>query len=103
MQRYKEFAEIIKDETNFNRRRYSTLYIPDFPQRDTDIYIITKRTTRMDLLANEYYGDPRYWIIIAKANVLNNATIRPPIGIRLRIPYPLNTGVIETLFIDKQN
>lgn len=102
MQRYKEFTEIIKDENNNNRRRYSTLYYPNLPQRDTDIYIITKRTDRMDLLANQYYGDPRYWVIIARSNVLNDATIRPPIGIRLRIPYPLNPDDIDTSFREKQ-
>lgn len=100
MQRYQEFSEIIT--TSQNKKRYATLYYPDFPVRDTDIYIITRRTDRMDLLAYDYYGDQRYWVIIAKANALNNATIRPPVGTRLRIPYPLNPDDIDILFRDSQ-
>lgn len=100
MQRYEEFAEIIN--TDGGKRRYSSLFYPKIEQRSTDIWIITRRSDRLDLIADQYYGDPRYWVIIAKSNRLHNATIRPPIGIRLRIPYPLNPGDIETYFRDAQ-
>lgn len=95
MQRYEEFSPIIKDE---GKRRYSTLYYPRFPRKSSDIYIIAKISDRLDLLAYEYYGDPRYWVILARANKLNNATIKPPVGFRLRIPYPLDGGDIASLF-----
>lgn len=100
MQRYEEFAEIIK--TQEGKRRYSTLQYPRFPISSSDIWIITKTSDRLDLLAAQYYGDPRYWVILARANKLHNATIRPPIGFRLRIPYPLSSGDIEVIFRNAQ-
>ena len=100
MQRYEQFAEIIK--VSQGKRRYSTMYYPKLERKTSDIYLIAKSSDRLDLLAYQYYGDVRYWVIIAKANNLHNATLRPPVGIRIRIPYPLNSGDIESLFIDAQ-
>jgi len=99
LQRYEEFAEIIK--TDEGKRRYATLYYPRIPKKSSDNYIITKVSDRLDLLAFQYYGDTRYWTIIAKANKLHNATIRVPVGFRLRIPY-LTGSDIETLFREAQ-
>lgn len=100
MLRYKEFTEVIK--TDEGKRRYATLYYPKFEKKSSDQYIICKITDRLDLLAFQYYGDSRYWIVLAKANKLNNATIKPPIGFRLRIPFPLNNVEIEELFRNAQ-
>lgn len=101
MQRYEEFAPVIIDSST-NKRRYSSLYYPKFEPRSSDIYIIAKISDRLDLLANQYYGDVRYWVVIAKANKLYDGTIKPPVGMRLRIPYPLNNGDIEVLFTEAQ-
>lgn len=100
MQRYEEFTDIIP--TAEGKRRYSSLYYPKVPRKASDNWIITKSSDRLELLAFEYYGDTRYWVIIAKANKLFNATIRIPVGIRLRIP-DITRDEIEQLFIDAQN
>jgi hypothetical protein len=100
MLRYDEFAEVIK--TPEGKRRISTLYYPKPDVRETDIYILTKINNRLDLLAYDYYGDTRYWPIIAKANNLHFPTLRVPVGIRLRIPYPLAPYEIEEMFTEKQ-
>lgn len=100
MQRYEEFTDIIP--TAEGKRRYSSLYYPKVPRKASDNWIITKASDRLELLAFEYYGDTRYWVIIAKANKLFNATIRIPVGIRLRIP-DITRDEIEQLFIDAQN
>lgn len=97
VQRYQEFAEIIIDQSN-KKRRYGTLYYPTIEQKSTDVFIITNLGHRLDLLSYQYYGDVRFWPIIARANKLHNATIRPPLGIRLRIPYPLDYDEIQTAF-----
>lgn len=97
MQRYEEFAEIIINPRT-GKRRYSTLYYPKIERKSSDKYIITKITDRLDLIANREYGDPRYWVILAKVNKLNNGTIKPPVGFRLRIPLPLTSGDVETYF-----
>ena len=56
------------------------------PKRDDDIYIITQETDRLDLLANEFYGDSTLWWIIAQANNLNAVNIGLDAGVQLRIP-----------------
>lgn len=100
MQRYEEFSEeIIASQ---NKRRYATLYYPVPEKRSSDVYIITNKMDRLDLLADKYYNDPRLWVIIAKANTLHAGTIRVPTGVRLRIPYPLSYTDIEEMFINKQ-
>lgn len=100
MQRYEEFTEIIT--ASQGKRRYSTLYYPRLERRTSDIFIISKKSDRLDLLSNQYYGDSRYWPIIAKANNLHNGTIRVPVGIRIRIPYPLNSSDINAKFVERQ-
>lgn len=88
MQRYEIAAKPFKGSQN--KVRYSTIYYPKVEPSDQDIYITVKISDRLDLLAKTYYDDPRLWIVIAKANNLHNGSIKPPVGMRLRIPYPLN-------------
>ena len=100
MQRYEEFAEVIT--ATQKKRRYSTMYYPNIDRKTSDIHRVSKASDRLDLLATEYYGDPRYWVIIAKANKLHAGTIRVPVGIRLRIPYPLDSGDVAREFTIRQ-
>jgi hypothetical protein len=65
--------------------------------KTSDFFIYAKSGDRLDLLANDYYGDPRYWWIIANENDIGKGTIIPPVGIRLRIPYPLDMLELENL------
>ena len=100
MQRYEKFAEIIK--VTQGKRRYSTMYYPTPERKTTDIFIIAKKTDRLDELAHRYYGDVRLWVMLAKANKLHAGTIRIQPGIRLRIPFPLSPGDIYEQFTNKQ-
>lgn len=100
MQRYDLFSEIIK--TKENKRRYATLYYPEITKRQSDIFIITKRFDRLDLLASKYYNDPRFWVIIAKANNLHQASLFMPAGMRLRIPASVDYNILGTEFKNKQ-
>jgi len=100
MQRYEEFTDVIT--ATQKKRRYSTLYYPNIERKTSDIFIVTKLSDRLDLIATDQYGDPRYWVIIAKANLLHAGTIRVPPGIRLRIPFPLDPGDATREFSRKQ-
>ena len=61
----------------------TTIY-SSIPKSDSDIYVITQAGDRLDLLAQQYYGDVSLWWYIAKANKLTFMTI--PTGTSLRIP-----------------
>ncbi len=101
MQRYESTVEFIRHNGN-GRRRYETMLYPDFSPAITDQYIISKRLERMDLIAADWYGDPRLWWVIQRANQLPGGTLIVPAGIRLRIPFPLDLRKLRELMNDKQ-
>ena len=45
---------------------------------------------RLDLLANQYYGSPTYWWIIANANNIHDGKLGLKDGTILRIPKDYN-------------
>lgn len=98
MNRYKETVQKIR-HNGHGKRRWETMYYPTFEKRNSDIYIMTKRMERLDLLANEYYGDPRLWWVISRSNThIPKGTFQIPPGKRLRIPNPLTVlTVLEEL------
>jgi len=69
--------------------RYQTTRYPSFPKRPTDLYIISREQDRLDLLANEFYKDPRFWWVLARVNNLGKGSLDVPMGIQIRIPFPL--------------
>ncbi len=70
--------------------RYKTTRYPTLQKNPSDLYIISRDQDRLDLLSNEFYKDPRYWWVLAKANNLGKGTLDVPPGIQLRIPYPIS-------------
>jgi hypothetical protein len=85
--RYKDY----KTKKYKNRELYRTILYPLIPPRISDLYIIPNENDRLDLLAHKYYGDVRYWWIIAQANHLGKGSLRVKPGIRLRIPIDKNS------------
>lgn len=67
-------------------KRYNTTTLPIIEKTFADRYIFTREGDRLDLLANEFYGDPRHWVILAMANNLGKGTLSCPDGMQLRIP-----------------
>ena len=79
--RYKQ-AKIISDK---NDTKYYETANPVYVEKtNADIYVITGDGGRLDLLANQFYGDPMLWHRIADANNLNLINVKA--GVRLRIP-----------------
>ena len=68
-------------ETIYLPTKYPTL-VPS----NEDYYIIAREEDRMDLIANDFYGDPTLWWVIAMANDLPGDSFFPPRGFQLRIP-----------------
>ena len=91
--------KINRDQTTQNRY-YKNIEYPEIPVSSNDIYIISKATDRLDLLANDYYGDVRYWWVISKANpdkVKRDSFFINP-GLQIRIPS--NVENIYNVFLN---
>ena len=58
----------IKRDRVKNIRYYKNIEYPEIPISENDIYILSKSTDRLDLLAKDYYNDVRLWWVISKAN-----------------------------------
>ena len=84
-----QFTEKLSD-------KYLTTRYPSFPKQQTDLYIISRESDRLDLLSNEFYKDPRYWWVLAEANNLFNGSMSVPAGKQIRIPFPI-TDLLENL------
>lgn len=101
MQRYHDTVELIKRDTP--KRSYETMLYPTFPYLPTDLYIISRKMERMDLLAHEHYGDPRLWWVIQRANNgLAYGSLVIPSGLRIRIPHPYTAYDILEMMKEKQ-
>ena len=82
--------------------RYKTTRYPILPKSASDLYIISRDQDRLDLLSNEFYKDPRYWWVLAKANNLGKGTLDVPAGMQLRIPFPIS-DLIDRLKVAEDN
>jgi len=88
MDRYQfQRPKVKKDK---KRIQGQTIY-PAILPRVTDLYIVVRDGQRMDTLANEYYGNPSMWWIIAQANNITGGTLFLKPGSSIRIPKDLAT------------
>ena len=100
MNRYQKIRKI-RNENEFvgtiGDQYYRTTYYPQIPPQESDIYVETEFGDRLDLLANQFYGEVTlYWIIsTANPNVLNLGSLFPPTGAQLRIPININAIVAD--------
>lgn len=62
------FEDIRKKKTNKGKRFYRETFVPEVPIQEGDIYFITERGDRLDLLAYEFYKDVSLWWVLAAAN-----------------------------------
>jgi len=96
MNRYKNISTFNNSVVKPGKRFYGVVKYPDIPLLVSDIYIITQKRDRYDLLANQYYGDKSLWWIIATANpFITQDTLNPPQGIQIRIPTDI-TNIINS-------
>jgi len=84
MNRYKNIP-ILKNSRG--REYYKGTKYPDIPLSENDIYVITVFGDRLDVLAQQYYGDSSlYWIISSANPSLSFNSLYIPLGTQLRIP-----------------
>lgn len=101
MQRYQDTVQKIRHNGD-GKQRYETMLYPIFEPQTSDIYFISKKMDRMDLVAYQWYGDPRLWWVIQRANNLPGGTIQIPPGVRIRVPYPLSSYDVATKLRERQ-
>ena len=102
MNRYSEIKKILNTNPNVGKLDtpyYKNALYPEIPPNPNDIYVITEWGDRLDLLANQFYGDASKWWIIATANALGKGTLFTPEDIILRIPPAADIQK----FIDSEN
>jgi len=68
---------------------------PSVATSNDDFYIITQATDRLDLIANDFFGDSTLWWVIAMANDLPGDSLFTTPGFQLRIPGNLSNAVQE--------
>jgi hypothetical protein len=92
MRRYEDIP-VIKDDNG--RRHYKSVIINNVPFAPEDIYVRTGPGDRLDTLAFDFYGEVKYWWVIASANKLGLGSTAIPPGSQLRIPANPQTYVSE--------
>ena len=88
MSRYTEIP-ITRDN---GKRYYVSSFYPTIPLSSNDIYAITDFGDRLDILANQFYGDPSLYWVLAAANpdLVSPDSISVKGGIQLRIPVDID-------------
>ena len=60
---------------------------PEIPLSENDIYVTTVFGDRLDIISNQYYGDPTFYWVISSANpTLSFSSMYVVEGTQLRIP-----------------
>ena len=98
MSRYKD----IPINSINGKRYYITSYYPPIPLSPNDVYAITDFGDRLDILANQFYGDSSlWWVISISNNELVQDSLTPPVGAQIRIPSNPTPIISEYEVINK--
>jgi|TARA_B100000085_G_scaffold280003_1_gene304229 hypothetical protein len=68
---------------------------PSVVLASNDYYIDVSINDRLDLLAQDFYGDSKLWWVIAMANDLPGDSLFPPVGFQIRVPSDLGVALEE--------
>ena len=82
----RRYEDIQTQKTLSGKLGYLPTLYPSVTLSNEDYYIIARDQDRMDLVAQDYFGDSTLWWVIAMANDLPGDTMYPPLGFQLRIP-----------------
>jgi phage tail protein X len=88
------YQTIPTTKTASGKTIYQTVKYPEIPLNPNDIYVISNKGDRFDILANQYYSDSSLWWIISTAN--NNIpqnSLYLPEGVQLRIPADVTQAI----------
>jgi len=80
-----KYQELKIRKSRLGKTVYATRLLSDKPVRILTTYTAIAYE-RLDNVAYKFYGDPKYWYVIARANNLSNGVFHAPPGITLIIP-----------------
>ena len=106
MKRYANIGETINQTQNLRtlglRYKLTNKY-PEIPLSSDDIQVITNFGDRLDLMANQFYGDSTlYWIIAASnPDEVNFGSLFLTEGSQIRIPTDLNEILRNYKFLNE--
>ena len=82
---------------NSKGRYYRYAKYPVVPLSFSDIYIITRKEDRLDLLADQFYGNTELWWIITMANLgkIKRDSFFVKGGLQIRIPQDTQSIIDE--------
>ena len=89
----RRYEDILTQKTLSGKVAYLPTIYPSVTLSNQDYYIVAREQDRMDLLANDFYGDPSLWWVIAMANdieALFRLHIRYRRGGAVLMPFRLN-------------
>jgi len=79
------YQEIITGTDKTGKMVHRTRLLSDTPSRILTTYSPVAYE-RIDNIAYRFYGDPKYWYLIAQANGIANGVFHVPPGAKLKIP-----------------
>lgn len=92
----RRYQDIPQERTTKGKRYYTNVFYPEIPLSENDIWVVTSQGDRLDLLADQYYGDSTlYWILGAANENLPQNSVFLPEGTQIRIPQ----GIAEIISI----
>ena len=91
----RRYEDIQTQKTLSGKLGYLPTLYPSVTLSNEDYYIIARDQDRMDLVAQDYFGDSTLWWVIAMANDLPGDTMYPPLGFQLRIPSDASRAISE--------
>jgi hypothetical protein len=91
----RRYEDIQTQKTLSGKVGYLPTLYPSVTLSNGDYYIIARDQDRMDLVAQDYFGDSTLWWVIAMANDLPGDTMYPPLGFQLRIPSNASRAISE--------
>ena len=91
----RRYEDIGTQKTSSGKLGYLPTLYPSVDLSNEDYYIIARDQDRMDLVAQDYFGDSTLWWVIAMSNDLPGDTMYPPIGFQLRIPGNVSNAINE--------
>lgn len=89
----RRYENISLEKTLSGKVGYLPTIYPSLALSNNDYYIIAREEDRMDLVAQDFFGDSTLWWVVAMANDLTGDSMYPPLGFQLRIPGNLNNAI----------